>query len=623
MHPDLEKLVARGKIDQETGEKLDLVPPGTFCVHKSWGAGKVIDWDRLNLKVVIDFEDKPGHPLGMKFAAKSLTAVKDNSFIAKRHSHLEELKSESKNDPVSLVRSILEENDESLMLDELEGLLKGRVIEEGKYKNWWDGTKKKLRENRQFVVPSKRTEPLELRAEGSDPCETLVDDYKSARDLKAKVKAVENIIKDINLFEEEIEKLTPVAELIGEDGRKGVKLQFVPAVELILARDELLAKSKGLEAGEDWAQIDQILSEQEDEKVSELLESVSLHKARQILKCFPGAYGEEGWVQKMLELTQFTNLRTISEIANHLIGEGHSDGVIDYFENGLNQRTLTSDALAWICRERKRHAEVLFDPSISLSVMSSLESDQLKEEGAVRAANRLRDLVCDDRDLIPDLIKDSDINTIRNFASRLVSSASFDELTRKSLMARVLKIHPEVQDLVAGREVVEEVIFVSEKSLQERQAAYDKLIKEEIPQNREDIKVARSYGDLRENFEYKSAKEYQRVLMKRKADWERDLRLATPLDESATPDTSSVTIGTTVELTPDSGGESLTYSIVGAWDSDPDKNVIAYLSERGSLLLEKEVGDSVALPSPMEEMCITRLPRLPSLTVNCRTVLPD
>ena len=162
-------------------------------------------------------------------------------------------------------------------------------------------------------------------------------------------------------------------------------------------------------------------------------------------------------------------------------------------------------------------------------------------------------------------------------------------------MARVLKLHPEVQDLVAGKEVKEEVIFVSPESLEKRKAAFDKLIKEEIPQNREDIKIARSYGDLRENFEYKSAKEYQRVLMKRKADWERELRIANPMDFSD-PDTSVVNIGTTVQLSSEEGEDPLTYSILGAWDSDPDRGIIAYLSERGSILLEKKVGESVALP---------------------------
>jgi transcription elongation factor GreA-like protein len=85
MHPDLEKLVSRGKIDSLTAEQLELLPPGTFCQHKSWGAGKVVDWDRLGVKVVVDFEDKSGHELGMKFAAMSLTPIAEGSFLAKRY----------------------------------------------------------------------------------------------------------------------------------------------------------------------------------------------------------------------------------------------------------------------------------------------------------------------------------------------------------------------------------------------------------------------------------------------------------------------------------------------------------------------------------------------------------
>ncbi|HRQ90908.1 MAG TPA: GreA/GreB family elongation factor, partial [Bacteroidia bacterium] len=250
----------------------------------------------------------------------------------------------------------------------------------------------------------------------------------------------------------------------------------------------------------------------------------------------------------------------------------------------------------WICRERKGLSAPVFTPTLCLSVMSSLEADQLNEEGSVRSANRLRDLVADDSGLIPDLIADANINTIRNFASRLVGSASFDELTRKSLMARIIKLHPETQDLMNGPEKEqEETLIVSETSLAEKKVAYDRLIKEEIPQNREDIKIARSYGDLRENFEYKSAKEYQRVLMKRQGDWERDLKLAQPTD-FANPDTSKVSIGTVVELEPIGAGAPLTYTILGAWDSDPDNGVLAYLSERGNEILDKKVGEEVEFP---------------------------
>ncbi|MDF2375430.1 MAG: GreA/GreB family elongation factor [Verrucomicrobiales bacterium] len=595
MHPDLEKLVSRGKIEPDTAEQLEALSPGTYCQHKSWGAGQIADWDRLNLKVVVNFEDKPGHEMGMKFAGISLTPIAEDSFLAKRLSALEELQALGKDDPVGLVTLALNSHGDRLFLDKLEELLKGRVVPEGKYKSWWESTKKKLRDNNQFIVPAKRTEPLEMREEDFDPSEGLIQDFGEARDLKAKVKAVEAVIKDIGAFKEEQQKLKDLADEITDIAKKGVKLQYAPAVELILIREELQSKIKAYEGPETQITVAEILAADES-AIPGLFEDLSLTRLRQVLKSFPAAFGDE-WVEKILGLIPVCNLRSIAEIASFLDASDQREALISYMAEGLQQRSLSSDALAWICRERKGLSQSLFSDTLSLNVMSSLESDQLNDEGAVRSANRLRDLVGDDRNLIPDLIAGANINTIRNFAGRLLNSASFDELTRKSLMARVVKLHPEIQDLLMGRETqVEESLIVSEESLAERKAAYDKLIKEEIPQNREDIKVARSYGDLRENFEYKSSKEYQRVLMKKQSDWEKELKIAQPTD-FANPDTSKVSIGTVVTMEPvDGSGDPLTYTILGAWDSDPDKGIIAYLSERGNEILDKKKGDEVEFP---------------------------
>ncbi len=596
MHSDLEKLVARGKIEEVTGEQLDAVPPGTFVVHKSWGAGKVKEWDRLNLKVIVDFEGKPDHALGMKFAGLSLTPVEEGTFYAQRFADPDGMKDMAKADSPSLVKMALEQNDRKLFLDQLEQMVKGTIVDEGKYKSWWDSTKKKLRQDRQFVVPSKRTEPLQLREEGGEPSDDLINDFREARDLKAKVGAVETIIKDLNVFDEPAEALGPIVSEISDAAKRGVKLQFVPAIELILSREELASKLKGFKTPEEEISIADLLASEKG-KIPELLETLSLTRMRQILKAFPTAFKDE-WINEMLGQLPQCNLRSTTEIANFLAKEKEEKSFVDYMANGLQQRSLSSDALAWICRERDGMAKDLIDPSLSLSVISSLEASQLNEDGAVRVANRLRDLLSDDQQLIPDLIADANINTIRNFSSRLVTCAAFDELTRKSLMARIIKMHPEVQDLVGQRErkQEDEILIVSEQSLVDRKAAFDKLVKEEIPQNREDIKIARSYGDLRENFEYKSAKDYQRVLLKRQDDWERDLKLANPTD-FGNPDTSQVSIGTVVNLDSTQGGESLTYTVLGAWDSDPDKGIIPYLSKRGSLMLEKKVGEVVSMPT--------------------------
>ncbi|MEM7699225.1 MAG: GreA/GreB family elongation factor [Verrucomicrobiota bacterium] len=590
MHPDLEKLVSRGKIEALAAEQLEALPPGTFCFHKSWGSGQIKDWDRLNVKVVVDFEDKPDHEMGMKFAAKSLTPLEEGDFLARRFSALEDLQAQAKEDPVGLVRLAVAGQGDSVSLDQLEDLIKGRVVDDGKYKSWWESTKKKLREDRQFVVPSKRNEPLELRSDDFDPTEALLEDFREARDLKAKLRSVEAIIKDLAVFEEGSDQLAELAKEVTDVASKGAKLQFQAGVELMLARDDLQTKAK-LTPPEDQATVAELIQSNEEE-LAPLMEGLSLTRLRQLLKCFPAAFGEEEWVERLLSLVSECNLRTIGEIASFLKDSDQSEAFLSFIREGLQQRALKSDSLAWICRERKGMASSIFDPNLSLSVMSSLESDQLNDEGMVRSANRLRDLVQSDRQLIPDMIEGANINTIRNFASRLVNSASFDDLTRKSLVARVIKLHPEIQDLLTRTEKEEEMLLVSEESLVERKEAYNRLINEEIPQNREDIKIARSYGDLRENFEYKSAKEYQRVLMKRQSDWERDLKIAKPTD-FAEPDTTAASVGTVVTLAPQGDGEELTYTILGAWDGDPERGIIAYLSERAKEILGKSVGESV------------------------------
>src|SRR5688572_10675746 len=45
MHPDVAKLVEAGRIPKPVGERLSQLAPGNFCLHKSFGAGKVTGWD--------------------------------------------------------------------------------------------------------------------------------------------------------------------------------------------------------------------------------------------------------------------------------------------------------------------------------------------------------------------------------------------------------------------------------------------------------------------------------------------------------------------------------------------------------------------------------------------------
>ncbi|MCC6881361.1 MAG: GreA/GreB family elongation factor [Verrucomicrobiales bacterium] len=593
MHQDLEKLVASGRLEKAIAEKLDAFPPGTYCFHKSWGVGKVSAWDALATKVEIDFEGKPGHTMGMAFAAGALEPVPDDHILARRYSDLEGMKKLAVDDPVGLVKLALESSGGSLSMDAFDAMVKGSIVSEGRYKSWWESTKKALRNQPQFHVPAKRNEPIALRSEHLDPAQALIEVFLAARDLKEKVRRLEGIVKDFGVFNNPVEDLAPVVAEINESARKATKLHFQQSIELLLSRGDLFAKEPKLADSHNDLHAHDVIAANPD-RLLELMQSVSVTRLRQILELFPMAYGEN-WSTEMLNFIPLSTLRNIGEISSHLVEKDHADLVVGYFETGLARRQLHSDALAWICRERKGVAEVLFEPGISLTLMSVLENEMMADQG-VRAANRLRDLLNDDVNLIPDLIRDADLNLARNFTKQMMMSSIFEEITRKALLARVVKTRPEVLDLVTGvAKAEEETLIVSEQSLAKRKADYDNLVRVQIPQNREDIKIARSYGDLRENFEYKSAKEQQRVLMRRQSEMERELRQAHPTNFE-NPDISKVSIGTVLLLENLKTGEKLTYTILGAWDGDPDNNVLAYLSEVGNDLLNKPIGGTAEIP---------------------------
>ena len=82
--------------------------------------------------------------------------------------------------------------------------------------------------------------------------------------------------------------------------------------------------------------------------------------------------------------------------------------------------------------------------------------------------------------------------------------------------------------------------------------------------------------------------------MRRKAELEQMLHNArgTSFDNI---DTSRVSIGTIVTLRSAETKKEETYTILGAWDGDPDRHVISYQTAIGQALLGHEVGESVSL----------------------------
>ncbi len=117
------------------------------------------------------------------------------------------------------------------------------------------------------------------------------------------------------------------------------------------------------------------------------------------------------------------------------------------------------------------------------------------------------------------------------------------------------------------------------------------------PKTVEEIDIARSHGDLKENAEYHAAREKLRFIESRMAE------LAEIYDNSKEVDPSKFThdrvmFGSTVTLEDLDNEEELTYTIVGTYESNPDKGLISILSPLAKGLLGKSEEEEVTIQLP-------------------------
>ena len=123
-----------------------------------------------------------------------------------------------------------------------------------------------------------------------------------------------------------------------------------------------------------------------------------------------------------------------------------------------------------------------------------------------------------------------------------------------------------------------------------------------------EIQKAREHGDLRENAEYKAAKERQSYLEARAAQLHRRLAALNMVNLDRIP-RDKVGLGSTVHVRQEDTGEDRVFEIVVPEDSDPSIGRISPSSPIGKCLLGSEVGDSVEVkvPAGTKEYEITKL----------------
>lgn len=585
MKEEFEKLAAAGKIEGRQIEPLVRLTTSGFCEHRSWGFGRIKTVDTVFARFTIDFAGKPDHAMNLSFAAETLKPIPKDHILARKSVDLEGLQKIAALNHLDLIRIVLNSYDGKATVAQIQQALVPEVIRDD-WKKWWETVRAEMKKDGHFIVPTKKSEPIVYTEQETSLQDRLLADFQAAKGLKARLAAATEVVKNAADLQDKAAVAREIIAALNADIPAYLRAQTAVALEAIFVREDVAAMA-GLTPAADEITATQLWN-QEGVKFGAVMEATPAAKHRRTLESFKDAQPDR-WIETLLTAFNMVPARLCKEFASILAHNNQLPELKETLARLISQHAAGSELLLWLGKERSDDYADILGPEVFRAMLTAIEHDQFNE----KRSNRLRDFMLSDQELIADLTGTADIEVVKDLTRALQFSPAFEDMDKRSLLARIVKRHPSVQSLITGEPAnkQEGVLYVSWESLERRRAEYAELVQKKIPANSKEIAVARSYGDLRENHEYKSAKEMQKILMRRKGELEAQLARAQGTDFSNVQ-TDVVNIGTLVRVTDLNTNALEAFTVLGAWDFDVTRNIISYLTPVGQALLNRKVGDA-------------------------------
>ena len=577
--------------------KLEAMKSGAYVIHRSWGFGQIKSFDDTTLRLVIDFKGKRAHPMDPAFCVGTMEVLPANHLLVRKETEPKKILELIADNPAQLIVEALESypNKATTAID-LEITL-AQVVGEEKFKKWWGDAKKAVAKDPRVAVPEKKTECYILRETPVSAEDEIFDQFNGTRSARRKISLAEDYAS-ASSHKEANANLSEILKGVADAVKDSNQLDSAERLYGAAVRDRI-AKMAGTQTAFEPTQASLVANLRD---LAAIAEKIPVQFQGHFLELIKETHPIEcrDIVFNLLKVSQgkFT-----TECINFLVENGYSEDLASTLKRWQTEQNLRAPVLLWIVKNRhsKKFAKLLNDlisPRLLSAIFFAIDYEALQAASARRIP--LGDILSDDTELIADLLSTADPETARDLANTLLLNQGFEELTKKSLLARFIKIFPNIQSLVAAdAEGKEEQLLVSRKSFERRREEYEAIVSKRIPENSKAIAAAREHGDLRENSEYKMAKQDQLVLMAQKSQLERELARARVTDFKDAP-TEQVGVGSVVEVRAPSGG-SVKYTILGAWDGDPEQHIISYKTPLGSALLGKRPGDSVKVKTGASE----------------------
>lgn len=531
------------------------------------GPGRVVEVNPQVGVLRIDLEREKKVPVPIGAAAKHLTPLPAGHFLRRRLEEREALAAEVKADPHRGIELVMRAVEGPLQVTEIRGLLIG-LVSDAEWTSWWN----KARKHPHLIAAGSGTRvqyrlatahSLEDEIQGEFERANSSARVDLARRLGGRSRSLDVVmagaliqsVDDEDLPADRAWEATDLAERLGLAGDR-----------LDLARRTLLAR-RGvravLEAAGDVAQREGVLA-----------------FARTVQDAGTFADLALDW------LDQESHPRVIGRLVEALVEAGRSDRLSAVLDNAFLNPRRWAGLFVWALEIGPEHAAapLVADRLGGPLLVRLIELAERREFVALRA--RLKEIMSA-RGLAGRLVQE---RVTLDHARRMIQMLETPgELTaergwlRRALMARFPEL---LQAPVA------DFIPALAGTVERLQAEIRRLREKDIPTTLKAIQVAKEHGDLRENFEYHSARARQELLSARAAKLMEDLSRVRIIDP-ATVDTSVVRVGVTVTLRRGADVETSRVTILGPYEGDPDRNILSAGSEAAQALLDHKPGDAV------------------------------
>ena len=579
-------------------EKHIAFDEGCFVFHRTWGVGRIAKVN--NDELTIDFAKKRGHTMSLKMGITALqTLDKDHIWVLKSIMKREELAAKVKANPEWALKTIIRSFDNNCDFKRIKHELIPSLMSDKEWTNWSTKARKIVKENPEFGINPTNIDFYTVHTRPISLDEKLSNEFKAQKNFFERIEIIFNIMEngdtDSDGFQDMFNYFESFLKAFSQVNEQVIAAYLVVAkLTTVLPH---LSTAKHHNFAELFAQIENPAA------VYLGIDNKELRSAylRNIKNLIPD------WSDHYVRL--FPVVLSI-EVLNPLLEE-YPEKVKELASTCFKDYKEYREAVIWFFKNTQEEPwfkELNIDYEHQIIVLIHILDITYREIASRRNTTENRKInkqihtILFGKDaLLENFILAHDEDAVTRLYTLVSDIKDLDPPIKMQLRNRILekyknfKFFDEVEKTVTGRGLI-----VTAKMMDEKKKELKRLIEVEIPRNSKEVGFALSLGDLRENSEYKAAKEEQNRLNNTVSRLQEELERAQVFDPT-TITTTRVGFGTIVVLEKPDTQTKETYTILGPWESDPENGVISYMSPLGTNLLNHKAGETLSFTVNEEE----------------------